>query len=432
MACNASTNDSVLAAIGGPREAVLRTAPPFIGDLTDSIMAGVLGETTDSTDTTRSEDNDPITDTSIGGTPDWMGEPLGAGTPLAFVVDTVMEIEGITSFSASPAPLVRTAEVGRPTVATVDQNPGFDRAGRGDFEDGPRWTEYEANPPLPPNRFFSRFFPVLAYVAHTARMDIFRNLLRARDRRGDRRRHPCCHRRPRVPSVSTRRRHPSRFSRAMSCVWSIVGKLARSLRFDKATTGTSVATSAAPSPPEPAEPRESLEAPWPPMSGTAAPSPADPLTLTIPLDAPAAPWPPLCPFPPSAPGGMSIPLEPPFAAFPPPPAAALLPPASHAAVMGPVDAAVWSGLGKAFAVSDLDEPDGKEPMRGWASLIDADLDRLSVRCAEERETVRWILTQSVELYPNTGYNQVRGGGRVLMRVCVFFFFQGSMHLALYS
>ena len=168
---------------------------------------------------------------------------------------------------------------------------------------------------------------------------------------------------------------------------------------------------------------------WPPM---ADPNdifpPVSPLALLTPLETPAAaPWPPLSPFPPTAAldVAIAIPLDPPAAAAPLPPAlpVAQLRWASDAAMAvpldavdpldatGPLDAADWSRVTKTLAVKDLHESDRMvAPDGGWGDAIKADVERLveSVSaCPSELAAVRWILTEAVQLYPFTGYTQVR-------------------------
>ena len=138
----------------------------------------------------------------------------------------------------------------------------------------------------------------------------------------------------------------------------------------------------------------------------------------MPFQALTAPSPARRPFPPAVALGPAIFLE-------NLPAAPLLPPALRAApqrcepdavmavvpldAVDPVDAVDWSSVAKTFAVMDLEESDSMVmPRRGWGDAIKADVDRLSVEaCPSERAAVRWILTEAVELYPFTGYAQVR-------------------------
>ena len=69
----------------------------------------------------------------------------------------------------------------------------------------------------------------------------------------------------------------------------------------------------------------------------------------------------------------------------------------------------WARVAKTFAVMDMDESDSMaRPKRGWGYVIKADVDRFSVEaCPLERAALRWKLTEAVELYPCTGYAQVR-------------------------
>eukprot|EP00904_Undaria_pinnatifida_P000005 jgi/Undpi1/10004/HiC_scaffold_28.g12458.m1 len=98
-------------------------------------------------------------------------------------------------------------------------------------------------------------------------------------------------------------------------------------------------------------------------------------------------------------------FESPAAPLPPALPIAPLPPAPEAAVAAPLDAVNWSRVARSFAVMDLMESDRMEiPERGWRGVIEASVDGITVVCcASERAAVRWILTEAVELYPNTGY-----------------------------
>eukprot|EP00904_Undaria_pinnatifida_P000004 jgi/Undpi1/10003/HiC_scaffold_28.g12457.m1 len=98
-------------------------------------------------------------------------------------------------------------------------------------------------------------------------------------------------------------------------------------------------------------------------------------------------------------------FESPAAPLPPALPIAPLPPAPEAAVATPLDAVNWSSVARSFAVMDLMASDRMEiPERGWRGVIEASVDGLTVVCgASERAAVRWILTEAVELYPNTGY-----------------------------
>ena len=102
-------------------------------------------------------------------------------------------------------------------------------------------------------------------------------------------------------------------------------------------------------------------------------------------------------------------FESPAAPLPPALPIAPLPPAPEAAVAAPLDAVNWSSVARSFAVMDLMESDRMEiPERGWRGVIEASVDGITVVCcASERAAVRWILTEAVELYPNTGYVNVR-------------------------